>query len=217
MPNNSSADWDESAPIITNARRLGAQEIRFLRAAVGARLLKEHIQFDDSTVGGEHKEGSAKIYYQASAPTLRPDGSTSLDSTDEGRLWLDSDTLYLYHWNGSAWIQIGGGPSPQIAQFEVNYGDTTPSVPITQSGLTNGTYIVFVCGASDYTSNVDPITISVTVNTITRTITLDNQPDGNVSFCIPLHVTVSAGTCSLTAVSGVDRITSLSGFLTVAS
>lgn len=42
---------------------------------------------------GMHTKGSAVAYTQASAPTVRPDGSTLLDATDNGRLWTDTSTV----------------------------------------------------------------------------------------------------------------------------
>jgi hypothetical protein len=223
MPNTGANDWDEGHPLITDPRRDGAGEILNLRKAVRGRFNKEHATAETGDVtagagGGEHKQGSAVTYVSASAPTLRPDGVTSLDTDDEGRLWYEEDTGYLHYWTGSAWEQITDGPSPQIAQFEKNNGATLPSLPFTQTGLTPGTYIVWLYGASDYTDNEDPITISATINSVTRTCYLANQPDGNVPFNIPFHITVTgSGECSLTATSGIAWLGSMSGILTVAS
>lgn len=35
-------------------------------------------------------------YFQSATPTFKPDGTTALDSTDLGRLWVDSDDNVLY-------------------------------------------------------------------------------------------------------------------------
>lgn len=218
MPNTGANDWDEGHPLITDPRRDGAGEILNLRKAVRLRLDKEHSASASSGEGGEHKQGSAVAYVSNTAPTLRPDGSTSLDSDDEGRLWYEEDTGYLHYWTGAAWTQITDGPTPQIAQFEKNNAAALPSLPFTQTGLTAGTYLVWLYGASDYTSNTDPLTISATINGVTRTCYLANQPDGNVPFNIPFHITVTgSGECSLTATSGIAWLGSMSGILTVAS
>lgn len=103
--------WDESSPSLSDARRLGQQEIRGLRTGVRLRTEREHGTFAGSSVGGEHKEGSAKGYYEGSPPTLRPDGSTPLDADDAGRVWVHSATKVVKVWDGSAWqnVTLGGG------------------------------------------------------------------------------------------------------------
>ena len=48
----------------------------------------------------------AHPYYQASAPSLKPDGSTALDVNDNGRLWVDSDDNLIYvltDYSGPTW------------------------------------------------------------------------------------------------------------------
>lgn len=83
--------WNETQPSDSDNISLGAQELRDLRKGVRIRLEKEHTDVDVSSAGGEHLEGSAKIYRQDAAPTNRPDGLTALDSDDDGRMWLESD------------------------------------------------------------------------------------------------------------------------------
>lgn len=215
MANTTEAHWDEGSPIITEPRRSGAAEILSLRKAVRQRMSKEHDTLAASSAGGEHKAGSAKAYHQSTAPTLRPDGTTSLSADDAGRLWVDSDDDKLYKWNGTAWEDLKA--VALIAQFEKNNSAALPSLPFTQTGLTNGTWIVWLYGASDYTDNTAPLTISATINGITRTLYLANQPDGNAPFMIPFHITVSGGSCSLTATSGISWLGTMSGFITVPS
>jgi hypothetical protein len=110
MSNTSNADWDEASPAITDPRRQGAQEIRVLRGGVADRFLKEHVVPAAAGLGGEHLEGSARSYRSSGAPTTKPDGITLLDTNDEGRLWVDSDTNQIYSWTGSAWVLIGDLP-----------------------------------------------------------------------------------------------------------
>jgi len=40
--------------------------------------------------------GVGRAYYQAAAPTTKPDGSTALSADDNGSLWVDSDDGRLY-------------------------------------------------------------------------------------------------------------------------
>lgn len=109
MPNDGTgAGWVTTAPANADNLSAGAQEIRDLRLGVGIRSDKEHVALATSSAGGEHKPGSAKVYFQTSAPTLRPDGTTSLTSGDYGRLYWDSDatspTLQIY--TASGWGSI---------------------------------------------------------------------------------------------------------------
>lgn len=86
-------------------------EIRLLKDSISKRMANEHETFETTNSSGAegddfvHKAGSAKVYYQATAPTLRPDGATSLDSEDTGRLWIDSDTNVIYLWSGTEWVE----------------------------------------------------------------------------------------------------------------
>jgi len=51
-----------------------------------------------------HRAGSARAYYLSNAPTLRPDGVTSLGTNDKGRLWVSNGATHrLKVWTGSAW------------------------------------------------------------------------------------------------------------------
>ena len=103
------AAWDETAPANGDSLALADDQIRGLRMGVKDRLDKEHVAFAGSTAGGEHKEGSGKVYYQAGAPTTKPDGATSLDSADEGRLWVNSANDEAHCRTASAWNRLSTG------------------------------------------------------------------------------------------------------------
>lgn len=115
MPNIDRANWDENSPILTEPRRDGALEIKVLRQGLADRIAKEHTTPAAAGVGGEHREGSAIGYYQIAEPTTKPDGTTLLDTDDEGRIWIDSDdaSRTMYMWDGTAWE----GVSRQRAVF----------------------------------------------------------------------------------------------------
>jgi len=109
MPHDGSGDgWNETLPQDSDPYAYGAQEIRDLRAGVRIRMECEHENLATSGVGGEHLAGSAKIYsaVTASAPTVRPDGTTSLGANDEGRLWYDETLKTLFIYTGSAWSAV---------------------------------------------------------------------------------------------------------------
>jgi len=93
--------WDVTAPADADLIKDGAKEIRDVRKAFGIRQDKEHVTAAASSAGGAHLAGSAVSFYQATAPTTRLEG-TSLAAEDNGRLFIDSDTDVLQHWNGSA-------------------------------------------------------------------------------------------------------------------
>ena len=99
--------WSETTPADTEFVKDGAKEVRDLRKGARIRLAKEHDTPAASSVGGEHKAGSAKAYYQSSAPTTRPDGSTALTAADNGRLFVDSDdnAVYVYI-HGTGFVQL---------------------------------------------------------------------------------------------------------------
>ncbi len=84
----------------------GDNEIRGTRLEFHDRLTKEHVIGGATAADGAHKKGVARAYYQAAAPSLRPDGSSSLDSDDDGRLFVDSDTDTLQVWDGSAMADL---------------------------------------------------------------------------------------------------------------
>jgi len=88
----------------------GDDTIRATRVADYERRALEHIGKTSETQAthGIHRKGSAICYYQAAAPTLRPDGVTALTDADQGRLWLDTDTDILSVYKGTVlgWVAL---------------------------------------------------------------------------------------------------------------
>jgi len=127
--------WNAAAPITTEPRADGADEIRDLRKGLEFRLNKEHVLLVSTAApaeGGEHLEGSAKAYYEATAPANRPAGpvTTPLSAPDAGRLWVDSDDGTFHHYSGSAWVETGTTSKegifsgPDITDFNAGTGVT---------------------------------------------------------------------------------------------
>lgn len=211
MANTTANDWDESSPAITHARRAGAVEILSLRQGIRLRMAREHETPGASGVGGEHKQGSAKSFVAASAPTLRPDGSTSLNSGDSGRLWIDSDDGRLKYWNGSAWADIIA-PATEVVLSYFHSDFNSASTPLDKTGLTNGdVYLIFIYGTVAETGGGSAYTVSITVNGVTRTIPVANHPDGTAPFMIPVVVTVSSSRIRISSASNVTEITGMTG------
>ena len=71
-----------------------------------------------------HKAGSGRVYYQATTPFLRPDGVTPLSTADAGRLFVDSDSMILYLWDGARWLGAGMPIGSVYIQFP---GQSTPA------------------------------------------------------------------------------------------
>jgi len=107
MPNDGTGDmWNIAAPADGDALSGGAKEIRDIRIGVGIRMDKEHVALATGGAGGEHLAGSAKVFYQASAPTKRPDTATSFTADDYGRIFIDSTTKEAYVYTASGFVKI---------------------------------------------------------------------------------------------------------------
>ena len=82
--------WNVAAPndeaLVGNTYK----EIQDLRKGVGIRLDKEHVTVASSSAGGEHKQGSARAFFQDAAPTTQIDGSAWV-AGDKGSLWFDTN------------------------------------------------------------------------------------------------------------------------------
>jgi len=213
MANTTEAHWDESSPAITDARRAGAAEITALRKAVRQRMSKEHDTLAASSVGGEHKEGSAKVYAQAAAPTKRPDGTTDLDSDDQGRLWLDTDNGVLKYWDGNSWEDIETLLTRELDGFEklINVAEADLALPYTETGLVGGTYLITIDGCVSDVSDNAPATLSVTVNGTTRNFYIPKAAGGTPPFSLSMFVTVTT-TVSITATTNVGYLRAITGF-----
>ena len=99
----------ENNPENSDGPNFGAAEMRSDRKAVRERLEKEHtmdLLSGAPTSDGYHKPGSSKVYYQADAPTLRPDGVTALTADDNGRKWIRSTDKRLYVYVHPDWSAL---------------------------------------------------------------------------------------------------------------
>ena len=127
MPN-----WNqeyEDAPTAEDNPSLGYDEFNKLKRGVRQRVENEH-RFDFSTPTASaqawHRQGSAVCYVQETEPTTRPDGTTSLTSSDDGRLWFkpSSYSLRIYVHNppdgGDQWMPLMQTP------FELHVSTSEP-------------------------------------------------------------------------------------------
>jgi len=103
--------WDVTAPDIDQPHGNDYKEIYDLRKGVAIRLNKEHITLATSSAGGEHKQGSARCFFQDAAPTTQVDG-TAFAATDNGSLWIDTNSdpvnqfNILTDYSGPTWTPI---------------------------------------------------------------------------------------------------------------
>jgi hypothetical protein len=153
--------WTESFegnPENTDDPSEGANRIRELKQTTRSIVDKEHvIDHDAGTVPviaaqGWHREGSAVAYYQSAEPTNRPDGATSLDTDDDGRLWINPDDGTMDYWDGDSFEDL-----------------KVPEVDLIRDHLDK---------SADYTiTDDDANTVFVTTSTSTITITLPTVAD----------------------------------------
>lgn len=114
-------EWNTTVPDGNQPHGNDYNEHRQTKLAIDNRIKKEHVAFADYSssnyVGGEHKAGSAVIYfgdYSSSSkgdslPTNKPDGATALDSADYGRLAYDTDATYggvMYIYTAAGWVEF---------------------------------------------------------------------------------------------------------------
>lgn len=85
--------WDNDKPADSQAWNDAAGSIRdnndAMEVVMGIDLLNNH------------------PFFQAAAPTTKPDGLTALDSNDNGRLWIDSDSNILFVYEDPNWELSG--------------------------------------------------------------------------------------------------------------
>ena len=101
------ATWDlayEAIPAGTDSPTAGDDNMRDMKLEGRQRLDQEHVWLNTASTGETiHREGSARVYFDNTEPTLRPDGVTSLDVNDDGRIWIDKDNDNLLKvWDGTA-------------------------------------------------------------------------------------------------------------------
>ena len=109
------ATWDanfEASPDGDDNPGQGDDKIREFKLEVRKRIGNEHGDYVNTAGGADgsqsadwvHKKGSARAYYQSDAPTLRPDGQTSIGTNDAGRVWVSNGgNSPIMVWTGSAW------------------------------------------------------------------------------------------------------------------
>lgn len=149
MPSDGTgAGWDVTLPADSCLVSDVPIEARETKKAHQIRVEKEHNPYGVASAGGEHKQGSAKAYHQASYPTLRPNGATALSSADAGRLLIRSDTGHAEYWDGTGWTKVNAGTflasSIYAADIRAGEGDKIISYAVLvhkqSDGVDGGTF-----------------------------------------------------------------------------
>lgn len=97
-----------ASPLASADPSEGDDRIRETRSQVQQRMEHEHDWLGTSeTTGGVHREGSAKVYYEVTEPTNKPNSTDgALASADAGRIWKDATKKGAYVYDGSAFEKL---------------------------------------------------------------------------------------------------------------
>jgi hypothetical protein len=87
--------FDKDKPAATTSLRNSNPEILANWSALESSIDNEHAFSTGGTQDGDHTQGSARCFSQASAPATRVDGN-NFESADLGSLWVDTDDNALY-------------------------------------------------------------------------------------------------------------------------
>ena len=148
----SSVVWNnsyEDIPQGSDSPSEGDDAIREVKESVRERFEKEHkMNLTAGAVGpdGWHKRGSGIPYYQADAPTTRPDDVTALNANDSGRRWVRSTDRREYVYVHPDWLQVTSGTTtentwegPQTFDDDAIFNDNaTFNADIVVNGTFNG-------------------------------------------------------------------------------
>lgn len=191
------ASWSNSIPLDSANVADVPVEIRDLRAGTKLRADKEHIAYANSSAGGEHKQGAAVSYHQNSAPTLRPDGVTTLSAADKGRLWLKATDNSLWIWDSTAWQH-----STITALAAIADGLIT-KVKLAE-GIVNGIYPTAV-----YTDQKVDTTDGGTFTSgswRTRTLNTEQSDNGNFASIAANQINLQSGTYRIVASAPAQQV-----------
>lgn len=165
--------WDVTSPDIDQPHGNTYKEIYDLRKGVAIRINKEHTTLATSSAGGLHKQGSARAFFQDTAPATRVDG-TAFDANDLGSLWFDSNSVIDNQFNvltatTPTWTPISTeviavflASNRQFAGNLIVDGTTTLTGAVTANGgITLGADDDLIgSSTSDITINTDKFTVA---------------------------------------------------------
>jgi len=100
--------WDstfEASPVDGDQLSNGDNEIRDLKETARANLAVEHHVGSGTDNTGRQREGSARVFVEATAPTtIGASDRAGSNSLDEGRVWDDSGDGFIQYVYSSGWV-----------------------------------------------------------------------------------------------------------------
>lgn len=87
--------WDKDRPAATTSLRSSNPQMLENQSVIEDALSNEHDFSTGGTQTGDHTQGQARAFSQATAPATRIDGAGFL-STDLGSIWVDTDDNAIY-------------------------------------------------------------------------------------------------------------------------
>ncbi|MFA5382055.1 MAG: hypothetical protein WC356_02735 [Candidatus Micrarchaeia archaeon] len=100
--------WNKDLPAAGVAAKTIDDTIRDNNGALETAIDNEHDFTTGGTQTGIHAQGSARCFFQSTAPATRLDGVTAFTSADLGSVWIDSDDNKIYILTATAptWTNI---------------------------------------------------------------------------------------------------------------
>lgn len=136
--------WDITSPDIDQPLGNAYKEIYDLRTGVAVRIDKEHVDLASSDAGGNHVMGSARAWFQDTAPSATLD-STAFAAGDLGAIWFDSNATpdnkaYVLTATTPTWTALSASLSGETWTWTGNHtwdDGTTDSPTLTLTDQTN--------------------------------------------------------------------------------
>lgn len=141
--------WDITSPDIDQLIGNHYKEMFDLRKGVAIRMNKEHETLATASAGGVHKQGSARAFFQDTAPATQINGD-AFDSGDLGSFWFDTNAtpdnlFYVLTATTPTWTLISTSLSGEALTWTANsiWDDgTTDSPSLTLQDATNETFVL---------------------------------------------------------------------------
>lgn len=150
--------WDKDKPASSTSLRSSNPEILANQSALETSFGNEHEFSTGGTNSGDHIQGSARSFSQATAPATQIDGG-AFASTDLGSLWVDTDdnAIYILTATTPTWTPVSTEIIATLLGSARTFGDTlTITNTLTASAAaTIGTTL-------DVSGNIDPTTYETT-------------------------------------------------------
>jgi len=150
--------FDKDKPAASTSLRSSNPEILANWAALETAIDNEHAFATGGTQDGDHTQGSARCFSQASAPATRIDGN-GFEAGDLGSLWVDTDdnALYILTVTTPTWTPVSTEVIATLLASARTFGST-----LDVTGTLTASGAVTVGTTLDVTGNIDPTTYETT-------------------------------------------------------